>query len=329
MKQKLRVFCTLLLLAVASVLPSWAQSDYSAVYTSNVTLNSSTGSSATDCKVVISNTEYDGLKAGTGKAAGEIELTIPSGTKYLHIHAAGWKTETVVLSITPNSYSSTKSVNLISDDGIQGNSPFTFEGDASSEDFYKVITFTNALSNDVTLTFKPTSGKRFVVWGVNSEAEGTSETSFAPTISGEESFVTSTTVTLSAAEGASIYYTTNGDEPTTSSTLYESPFTLTETTTVKAIAVEEGKEASAVAEKTFTKVEALASLAALTSKTEAGSYYVTLSNAVVTYVNGNYAYIQDASGAVVMYKSGHGLTAGQVLNGTASVTYQLRNNNPQ
>ena len=86
--------------------------------------------------------------------------------------------------------------------------------------------------------------------------------------------------------------------------------------------------------KTFTvtvqeAVSALANIAALTEQTEAGEYAVELNNAVVTYVNGNYAYIQDESGAVVMYKSGHGLTAGQVLNGTATVTFQLRNSNPQ
>ena len=73
----------------------------------------------------------------------------------------------------------------------------------------------------------------------------------------------------------------------------------------------------------------MANIAALTEQTEAGEYAVKLNNAVVTYVNGNYAYIQDESGAVVMYKSGHGLTAGQVLNGTATVTLQIRNSNPQ
>ena len=73
----------------------------------------------------------------------------------------------------------------------------------------------------------------------------------------------------------------------------------------------------------------LANIAALSEKTEAGEYDVVLENAVVTYVNGNYAYIQDESGAIVMYKSGHGLTAGDVLNGTATVAYQLRNKNPQ
>lgn len=74
---------------------------------------------------------------------------------------------------------------------------------------------------------------------------------------------------------------------------------------------------------------ALENIAALASQTVSGDYYVNLEKAVVTYVNGNYAYIKDASGAIVMYKSGHGLTAGNVLSGKATVTFQLRNKNPQ
>lgn len=81
--------------------------------------------------------------------------------------------------------------------------------------------------------------------------------------------------------------------------------------------------------KVTVKAGALENIAALTEQTTAGSYDVALNNAVVTYTNGNYAYIQDESGAVVMYKSGHGLSAGQMLNGTATVTYQLRYGNPQ
>ena len=82
-------------------------------------------------------------------------------------------------------------------------------------------------------------------------------------------------------------------------------------------------------EFTITVVSPLDNIAALTANTESGTYKVKLTNAVVTFVSGNYAYIQDASGAVAMYKKDHGLTAGDVLNGTAIVTYQLRNNNPQ
>ena len=143
-------------------------------------------------------------------------------------------------------------------------------------------------------------------------------------------FVNSQEVTITCdTEGAAIYYTLNGSTPTTSSTLYNGAFTITESKTVKAFAVKQDYNDSQIATAEFTKVTPLANIAALTANTETGTYYVTLTNAVVTFVNGSNAYIQDASGAVAMYKSGHGLTAGDVLNGTATVSYQLRNNNPQ
>lgn len=79
------------------------------------------------------------------------------------------------------------------------------------------------------------------------------EKSAKPTISGAVSFTDKTEVSITAADGASIYYTTDNTDPTTGSTPYNAPFTITETTTVKAIAVESGKEASEVATATFTK----------------------------------------------------------------------------
>lgn len=55
-------------------------------------------------------------------------------------------------------------------------------------------------------------------------------------------------------DGATIYYTTDGIEPSADNgTKYESPFTITETTTVKAIAVKEG-ESSDIVEATYTKI---------------------------------------------------------------------------
>ena len=79
----------------------------------------------------------------------------------------------------------------------------------------------------------------------------------------------------------------------------------------------------------LTVIKPLANIAALSSQTKGGDYKVNFNNVVVTYVNGSYAYMQDASGAIVMYKSEHGLTAGQVLNGTAEVTFQLSYGNPR
>ena len=79
-----------------------------------------------------------------------------------------------------------------------------------------------------------------------------SETVAPPTISGNTAFTESTQVTMTAASGAEIRYTTNGTQPTAESTLYSGPLTLTETTVVKAIAIKNGVTSS-VNTKTFTK----------------------------------------------------------------------------
>ena len=74
-----------------------------------------------------------------------------------------------------------------------------------------------------------------------------------PTISPNgSSFTTSQSVTITAASGSTIRYTTNGDDPNASSTAYSAPFSVSETTTVKAIA-EKGILTTGVASATFTK----------------------------------------------------------------------------
>ena len=74
----------------------------------------------------------------------------------------------------------------------------------------------------------------------------------APVIAGTTPFESTTEVTMTASEGAKIYYTTNGDNPTAASTEYTEAITLEATTTIKAIAVL-GGTTSSVASKTFTK----------------------------------------------------------------------------
>ena len=79
----------------------------------------------------------------------------------------------------------------------------------------------------------------------------------APTFSGTVNFESSTTVTLSAAAGATIYYTTNGGTPSNTSSEYSAPLNITATTTVKAIAVKDGLTTGVVS-KTYTKVSSYA-----------------------------------------------------------------------
>ena len=145
----------------------WAQSDYSTTYTSNVTLSSSGGTSASVCTV----NGHSGIKCGTGSVAGAMKLTAPQGAKYLHIHVAGWNNEDVTVSVSPNTNISPNSIRLTSDSDISGNSPFNLSGTESSNNYYKVITFTTPLESNTQLTFSATSGRRFVIWGVNSEEE--------------------------------------------------------------------------------------------------------------------------------------------------------------
>ena len=74
----------------------------------------------------------------------------------------------------------------------------------------------------------------------------------SPTISGTTPFAETTSVSMSGPAGAEIHYTTDGSTPTAESTLYSEAFSLSDTTTVKAIAIKNG-ESSEVASKLFTK----------------------------------------------------------------------------
>ena len=139
--------------------------DWATIYTSNVTLTTEGGTSASAAKVVIDSKEYDAIKAGTGKVAGAVKVTVPKGNTHLHIHAAGWNGENVALSISGATITPS-SLTLTADSGVASNSPFTLVGDASSYYFDLEFSETDA---PTTLTFTATSGKRFVIWGVNAE----------------------------------------------------------------------------------------------------------------------------------------------------------------
>lgn len=88
-----------------------------------------------------------------------------------------------------------------------------------------------------------------VIDQVNSGVSPTpTQTVATPTIS-----ISGTTATITCStSGATIYYTTNGNTPTTRSTQYSSPITLSGACTIKAIAVKSGMNNSSVASKSYT-----------------------------------------------------------------------------
>ena len=118
--------------------------------------------------------------------------------------------------------------------------------------------------------------------------DGTPDT---PEISGTTPFVGSTTVTITGPEGASIYYTTDGGDPSSEDAIYAGPFTIEETTTVKAIAVAGGKS-SEVASKEFVcraEISTVAEYLALGDNTP----FVYTGSLVTIVHHGSYLYAQE------------------------------------
>ncbi|MGB8322361.1 MAG: chitobiase/beta-hexosaminidase C-terminal domain-containing protein, partial [Candidatus Acidiferrum sp.] len=109
-----------------------------------------------------------------------------------------------------------------------------------------------------------------------------------------ESFSTSVQVTLTdSTSGASIYYTTDGSTPTTSSTRYTAPFTLTASTTFNAIAAGTGMLASTVSSATYTL---LTQVATPTFNPAPGSYTAVQSVTIsTTTANATIYYTTDGS----------------------------------
>ena len=144
-------------------------------------------------------------------------------------------------------------------------------------------------------------------------------TTAAPTISGATPFVGTATVTItnnSSADGASIYYTLDGSDPTTTTSstcfAYTAPFSIDATTTVKAIAKKStDTNASSVVSKTFTKItpltvsEALAAIDGLSNNGTINDQYV--SGVVVSITN-----VEPDNGTIKYYISDDGSANNQL-----------------
>ena len=101
--------------------------------------------------------------------------------------------------------------------------------------------------------------------------------------------------------GAAIYYTTNGNEPTTSSTRYTAPFTLSTNTTVKAISAKDGKTSDVVtAEYVFETATPVPNIAAF--QNTADETMVTFTNPVnVLAQSGQRMFVMDDTGYALFY----------------------------
>lgn len=142
-----------------TVVDQWA-----VTYTSNVEL-----SDATESTVIIGEDSFDAMKAGTGSAAGSVNVAVPAQATTLHFHASGWKGATVTLNLTaPAGITITPaSVNLTADDGATGSTnTYTLQNDPSTTAYFAVTLSGN--TDAFTLNIANTgSKKQFVLYGVN------------------------------------------------------------------------------------------------------------------------------------------------------------------
>ena len=137
------------------------------------------------------------------------------------------------------------------------------------------------------------------------------------------------TVTITAEDGATIYYTLDGNKPTNESDVYSSALTISETTTLKAIAVKDGLS-SAITTATYTIKLPLTTIDQIFAKaTEVGgtatAVEITMGDWTVSGANDKNVFVTDGTKGFIIYKSdeGHGFVAGDVLSGTVACKVQL------
>jgi hypothetical protein len=152
----------------------------------------------------------------------------------------------------------------------------------------------------------PTVGE---IWRRISNTSG-NETAATPAASPGAGAVSSgTTVSLSTSTGgAAIYYTTNGNTPTTSSTAYTSPIPITSATTIKAIAVKSGMTNSDVLTASYT----------ISGSTETSG--ILIIHGLEAY-NGKYAFVINTapinSVQGISYAQLYGYESVQTINGNS------------
>ena len=227
--------------------------------------NSLTGSITTYAQAVIT-----APNSGSNTEAMTVNATLPAGTYYLVASKDAASTQTV-----PGWF--------VSDGTYLTNAGTVANGDWYSSSLTGPWTFESGVIGTITYV-APT----FIVNGAATSQSAAATPTFSP-VGG--TYAAAQPVTISdTTPSATIYYTTNGTTPTTSSTVYSGPITVSSSETIEAIATASGYLTSAVGTAAY----------AINLTTQAAT--PTFSPVAGTYTSAQSVTISDAtSGATIHY----------------------------
>jgi hypothetical protein len=270
--------------AAQSVKLSDATSGATIYYTTN---GATPTTSSTKYSAAFSVSATETIKA-IAVATGDTNSVVASGTYAITPVAA-----TPTFSVAAGSYSSIQSITL-SDATSGATIYYTTNGATPTTSSTK---YSGAISVSATETIEAIAvGSGYTNSAVASAKYTISLTAATPTFSvAAGTYATTQSVTIAdATSGATIYYTTNGTTPTTSSTKYSAAISVSATETIEAIAVATGSANSAVASAKYT--------ISLTAATP------TFSVAAGTYASTQSVTVADATSGATIYYTTNGAT---------------------
>jgi len=185
-------------------------------------------------------------------------------------------------------------------------------------------------SGDITISLQSTQSKAIYLKSVEiTFSTGTPTSASAPSLTKACTFSTTPfEVTITNNEsGATVYYTTDGNDPTTSSSSFtgdSKTIQISATTTVKAMAAISGKDNSEIVPATYTYEKALESIQEVidaTTSTETARL-VKMTDWIISAKSSNNTAFITTNGSTIgmkLYAYSHGFSAGDKLNGLATL----------
>jgi len=245
---------------------------------------------------------------------------IPAGVYPLTV-VAGSTDGTIAFKTSDNKYLAWAAGNTLSaTDAVDANSSWTvtFEGTTptivNGADASRKLQYNTNNPRFATYTSSQTA---IDIWKqVEKEAPAVE----APVITVADNFEETTPVTITCAtDGATIYYTLDGKEPTAESTQYTESFNLDKTAVIKAIAIK-GENKSSITEKK-TYCSKIADLATLNDYPNAYSFTFTGEALVVAKPTASYVYVKDSKASSLIYSKEVTLTAAAEVGKTIAANW--------